>query len=101
MPSNKIGLSLSGDIHINEEIYDEYVGRIKSNNEDTISDDSGYEEPDSQCLLNPVIPTYQDADHIAMDMMLAMKSETRALVKLMEKVKNNYIEVNDVKEKEI
>lgn len=91
----------SGDIHIDEEIYDEIVGRITKNNKEIVNDNQTYVEPDPQCLLNPVIPDYQEADHIALDMFHAMKTECTTLTKLMDKMKEDYIEVNDEKEKEI
>lgn len=96
-----VGGGVAGDIHIDEEIYDEIVGRISKNNKKIVKDNQTYVEPDPQCLLNPVIPDYQEADHIALDMFHAMKTETTTLTKLMDKMKEDYIEVNDEKEKEL
>ncbi|WP_026653669.1 hypothetical protein [Butyrivibrio proteoclasticus] len=95
------GGSASGDIHIDEEIYDEIVGRIESNNKKTIKDNQTYVEPDAQCLLNPVIPDYQEADHIAVDMFHAMKDETTTVVKLMKQMKEDYVQVDEDKEGEL
>ena len=95
------GAYSSDTIHIDEEIFEEILTRIKDNNEEIVPDGQSYVEPDPQCLLNPVIPDYQEADHIAMDMFLAMKSETRKITELMKKIEDNYISVNDEKKAEL
>ncbi|WP_026651746.1 hypothetical protein [Butyrivibrio proteoclasticus] len=90
-----------GDVSINEEVYTEIVDRISDNNELIVDDNQAYVEPDAKCLINEVVPDYQEADHIALDMFHAMKDETKTLVKLMRNIKENYVSVDTEKEKEI
>lgn len=90
----------STEVKIDVEVYNTIVNQIETCKESIIATESGYVEPDAVCLLNDVIPDYQQADHEVEDMLRLMKTETDLVIKTMRTMRDNYKEVDDVKSKE-
>ena len=88
-------------IHIDVETYDGIVDNIETTNNATITTESGYIEPDGDCLKNQVIPYYQTADHEVEDFLRLMKKETQLVVDTMRKMRDNYVEVDKTKDDEL
>ena len=76
------------------------VDAIEECKDAIIATESGYAEPDADCLLNDVIPDYQQADHEVEDMLRLMKKETELVIKTMRTMRDNYVKVDDEKSKE-
>ena len=90
----------SAEVKINVEVYDTIVDYIEECKDEIISTESGYVEPDEVCLRNDVIPDYQQADHEVEDMLRLMKRETEEVIKTMRIMRDDYIEVDEVKSAE-
>ena len=90
----------STEVKIDVGTYNTIVGQIESCKEEIIKSEAGYVEPDAVCLLNDVIPDDQQADHEVEDMLRLMKTETELVIKTMRTMRENYVEVDDVKSKE-
>lgn len=95
------GSSSSGNISVETEKYKAIVDTIERKNAATITSTEGYVEPDEECLLNDMIPDYQQADHDVEDLLRLMKSETKTVISLMRKMQDNYEEVDDEMDKDL
>lgn len=98
--SKPTGVGTSTEVKINVENYNAIVDAIEECKDAIIATESGYVEPDADCLLNDVIPDYQEADHEVEDMLRLLKTETELVIKTMRTMRDNYMEVDDVKSKE-
>ncbi|MBP3239871.1 MAG: hypothetical protein J6M92_04900 [Oribacterium sp.] len=98
--TNTSGSGSSALVKIDVETYNGIVDAIEECKDAIIATESGYVEPDADCLLNDVIPDYQQADHEVEDMLRLMKKETELVIKTMRTMRDNYVKVDDEKSKE-
>lgn len=88
------GSSSSGSITVNPDQYNAIVDEIEKKNNDVISTEEGYVEPEEICLLNNMIPDYQEADHKVEDLLRKLKKETASVISLMRTMRQGYEDVD-------
>lgn len=82
----------SSRIQIQLETYDAIVDSIEENKKIIIESQSGYVAPDAVCLLNDVIPDYEQADHEVEDMLRLLQKETGLMIDTMRQIRNDSYE---------
>lgn len=87
----------SAVVKIDLETYNYIVDSIEKCKDEIIMRGARYIVPDDECLLNNVVPDYQQADHEVFDMLKLMKSETALVIKAMRTMRDNYKKVDKTK----
>ena len=98
--SSGAGTGGSTVVKIDVDIYNAIVDSIEEHTNAIIEDDKNYVDPDSACLLNDVIPDYQEADHEVVDMLKKLKEELTCVIAAMRTMRDNYNNVDDTKSQE-
>lgn len=88
------------DIKMDTDVYEEIVGRIKSENNELLERDALPPEPDAEAVMNVVVPDYQVADEEIVDTINLMQSVFDKVVDLMNNIETNYAEQVDAKKAE-
>lgn len=88
-------------IHIDIETYDEIVDNIELKNRVYMLAESGYVEPDEECLKNQMIPKYQKANNDVQDFLRLLKSETEIVTAKMRQMRDNYVNIDVTKSQEM
>ncbi len=83
-----------GEIKINVDEYNRIVDNIETQTTEIIKTESGYVEPDASCLLNEVIPDYEQADHEVEDMLRLMQQELNHVISVMRGIRQDYENVD-------
>lgn len=81
-------------IKMDTEVYDSIVAEIETQNDAIIESESGYVVPDAACLLNNIIPDYEEADHEVVDMLRLLKKEGGMVVDIMKKVRQDFVDLD-------
>ena len=83
-------VSSVNEIKINIDEYNRIVDNIETQTTEIIETQSGYVEPDAACLLNDVIPDYEQADHEVEDMLRLMQQELNHVISVMRGIRQDY-----------
>ena len=76
------------------ETYDEIVSNIETQNELVIQSETGYISPDAECLLNDIIPDYEQADHEVVEMLRLLKSEGAKVIESMKNIRDDIVNLD-------
>ena len=82
------------DIRADIEVYDEIVSNIETQNAAIIDPELSYIVPDDACLLNDIIPDYEEADHQVVDLLKSLRSEGELVIASMKAIRDDIVNID-------
>ena len=85
----------SGEIQIDQEVYEELVKGIEDQAELIISTNQAYSEVDAFTSNNVTVPKYEEEDHNMVDLLKQLKEQVFMITETMNNIKENYLNVDE------